>query len=179
MGLLQQLEQEARNLKPRKTGGKFTAVTQTTGTESLIKLFPVEMKNKVLRKAVRQTGRLVQKQTKANLQPHQSEITGTSKGWTKEVRERRSDRQMNLADSIAVKVKTYDDSVASFTGPRWPWGNHGYLLEFGWLMQFWGRESGQFYNGRARGYMRRATGSTLSQQKQTFIQTVKKEWTKI
>ena len=180
MGRVRRAETEAQRLKrqraPKRVKGN-TLVTATKETEKLLKMFPEDMREKVLKQAVRAAGGAVRNKARANIAGHRSEKTGTADKQSKEVRERRAGRPMGLWKSITVVVKTYKNAVVAFVGPRRPWGNHGNLIEYGATVRLWGSDRTVYLPPRP--FMRDAADTTKAEQKRRALQKLKREWLKI
>lgn len=179
MGLFKQLEAESRRVAARNTrspigqAGPKVRVEVTESTEKLLKALPWELRDKVLRKAVNDGGRVVIRSARNNVAKHRSKNTGTNQLWSKKLKQQRGNRRWDLWQSIGQRVRMYDSAVVAFVGARKPWGSHAHLLEKGGVFPRWGKRA--TYQP-PRPFLRPAGHSTLSAQQQAVVTRVKREW---
>ena len=182
MGLVSTAEGQARKLKnkrPQKRGtvGVSTSVEATKFTDTFLAKFPIELRHKVLRQAIRAAGAPVRTRARQKLAAHRSRITGTRDKWSKATAQRREGLK-DLYDSMYIKLVDYDNDsvVLGMVGPRWSSGRHGHLVEFGGNRVFWGKQTGF---EAPNPFMRPAAEETKSEQRRAMIKKVRTQWQKV
>jgi hypothetical protein len=77
----------------------------------------------------------------------------------------------SLRSSIRTVVREYRGAVVVFTGPKWPEGAHGHLVEFGHLQTL---KDGTVIQVPPRPWLRPAVEATLSAQKSVILDGLQK-----
>jgi len=77
----------------------------------------------------------------------------------------------SLRSSIRTVVREYRGAVVVFTGPKWPEGAHGHLVEFGHLQTL---KDGTVIQVPPNPWLRPAVEATLSQQKAVILDGLQK-----
>lgn len=177
MGMLAKADIQSRRLGSRAPRGSGRSVSVrvevTEDTLKLLEQLPWQIREKVLKSAVRDAGRVVVNAARAKLRAHRSSRTGTQTLWSKKLREKRASRRWDLYQSIGQRVQVYERTVVAFIGARWPWGAHAHLLERGGVFRRWGKTS--TYQP-PRPFLRPAVNETRPQQNLAMISRVKREW---
>ena len=148
--------------------------------------FPREMHYEVVRKAgraaaivVRETANTMLAIDSAPRGPNQGQYPGDSKEtgtYEHKSIEQRGERdgRASMVDKVGIKPKATDRGYLHMIGPRRPWGNQAWVLEFGGVIQLWGRD--QFYHLMPRPFMEHAGENTKAVQSSEFIKKMKEEW---
>ena len=193
MGLVTKAATDAarnKNLKPpkvrRAVGANYAA---TKSTDTLLGKFPIEMREKVLKQAVRAASRQVANKTKKELnktgpktggKPNptigRSIKTGTAKKWSRKVLMKRAGNKWDMYQATGVKVKAYRNSVLGMTGFRNRMGSQAWILEHGATIKLWGKGS---YRLRGRSFLGKAGRDTLPKQRAAMINKIRTQWKKI
>jgi HK97 gp10 family phage protein len=151
-------------------GGKVRIEITESGrqeTDKLLANMPLELREKQLKGAIRAAAKVFIKKAKALAPPP---------GYVGDKPDK-----MSLRDSIAVKVKAYQTTVAGFVGPRRPYGNHAHLIEFGFDQHYVTLGTTGIKKKRKtpnaipkKPFMRPAAISTLKDQEQAFVNHLRK-----
>lgn len=167
----------ARRRRQRGRGrGVHVEITRSETTQAALLKFPIELRKKVLTKAVRASGAPVRSAARSHLKRHRSKDTGTRDKWSNKTKQARSYRKQDLYQSIAIKVKTYGSKVVAIIGARRPDGAHAHLLEYGGRRIMWG---GNEYTAEPQPFLRPAADETKPQQRAAMIRKISKEWDKL
>jgi len=138
-----------------------------------------EMRHKVLARALRESGKLVQAAAVPRIS--RSEVTGSSKKQSKKQQARDAARKP-LAESIDIKVKKYDDGLrfVALVGPRKDSSikgsvAHAHLLELGHKAHYWSKTPATRDTFvRAKRWLAPAVDTTMSQQLETVRTTLER-----
>ena len=132
-------------------------ITAPKNTEALLKRMPIELRGKQLKAATRKAGAVVavaaRKRWRQTLPA--AGYPGDKPGKTP------------LIKTISTVTREKGSMVASFTGPRWPEGAHGHLVEFGFIHVGGVRVE-------PKPALRPAGKETEQKQRHTMIDTLKK-----
>ena len=79
-----------------------------------------------------------------------------------------------MVDKVGIKPKSLKNGYLHMVGPRRPWGNQAWILEWGGVIELWG--TGTYYHLRPRPFMEPAGKNTKKQQGREYVQKMKQEW---
>ena len=123
--------------------------------ESFLKKLPLLVRQKAVKASIRKGANVVR--TKARrLAPRGGPREGAKAG------------KPHLRDTIKTIVREYQNRTMAFVGPSWPSGNHGHLVEFGFIHQPDGKAVAP------QPFLRPAADSTRTQQKDAIEKELKK-----
>lgn len=126
------------------------AATETGNLEGLLAELPIMMRDKAAKKAVRKANAVVVKEAK-NRCPVGGPRVGRKAG------------KPHLRDTIKGVVRDYGEKTVGVTGPTWPDGAHGHLVEFG------------TEHSAPQPFLRPAADETKKQQEDAITQTLRDE----
>lgn len=174
MGVMKRLQQEAKRVSRRtaSVGKDRDVIIKSTDINRLLPLIAPELRNNAIRNATRAAARVVKKE--AQQTAPRSSLTGTRDKLSRKQQAKRilhGETTDNLARSITIKTKTYDEVVLTMVGPRLPEGWYGYWVEYGHNAVFWGKDSGRRIEPKP--FLRPAADSTLYMQKRILEAWVK------
>lgn len=188
MGLVSNAQNASRRMKNRPA--VKTGAAATKETDNFLAKFPIEMREKILKQAVRAASRAVATEARKNLNrvgppgdgaknAHvgRSKKTRTREGWSKKIRDKRSGNK-DMYEGMAVKVKQYRGGrvILGMTGPRSGTGNQSWILEHGGTIKLWGKGT---YRLPPRPFLRPAATNTMPQQRKAMEDKMRKEWKKL
>lgn len=105
--------------------------------DALLTQIPFELRNKVVTRAIRESGKVYQSYLAAELESKlNSMMTGTRDKQSKSVRESRPDR--HLYETVIVKSAAYGSTEIGVVGPDWPAGNLVNLWVSSYQQPLWG-----------------------------------------
>ena len=135
-------------------------ISDTKETDRLLSKMPIELRNNILRRAIRSAGGAVVTEMKR---------TSPQPGYPGD-----DPNETPLKETFAVKVITYSSGVVMgiVGSDRKKGGRHLHLVEFGHAMVLWGKRTSGFVEGKP--FFRRASDSTLNIQKSRIIETLRR-----
>ncbi len=152
----------------------------------LLQRFPFEMQYNIIRKCgraaaivVRETANTILDLASSPHGPNQGAIpgnsmeTGTFHKKSYEQQEARAGRK-SMVDKVGIKPKKIKSGYLHMIGPRRPWGNQAWILEWGGVIQLWGTD--RYYHLRPRPFMAPAGNNTKQQQGKEYLTKMKQEW---
>lgn len=152
----------------------------------LLQMFPFEMQKNIVRKCGRAAAIVVREVANTMLDmgsaphgpdqgkyPGNSMMTGTFDKKSYEQQEARSGRP-SMVDKVGIKEKMIRKGYLHMVGPRRPWGNQAWILEWGGVINLWG--TGRYYHLRPRPFMGPAGNNTKGIQKRQYLEKMKQEW---
>ena len=158
-------------------------------TQRILAQLPLDMRERALRKANREAGKVAEKAVRDVLKsggrreagqgtfPANSKKTGTYKKKSKEQQAAR-DLRKSLVQSIRQKTvpkrSTGTGALLTMVGPKRPEGSAAWILEFGGVIQLWG--TGVFYRLKPRPFLGPATSATRTLQKNAYMRVMKEFW---
>ena len=175
MGVLKRLASDSKRVRSgrrERVVGNSSVHVEITDIEDLLLQLPNAVREKAVREANKEAGRLVRNEMRSRAP--QSKKTGTASKLSRAKKERADARRFNLSKSIWSKTKIYGTTVLTMVGPRRPDGNHAHLIEFGHQAVYWGRQSSDFVEPRP--FMRESIDATRGQQRAAIIKKMKKRF---
>lgn len=152
----------------------------------LLQKFPDEMQTNIVRKCGRAAAIVVRETANTMLDiggaprgpdagafPGNSMETGTfykKSEWQQDARAGRK----SMVDKVGIKEKRINNGYLHMVGPRRPWGNQAWILEWGGVIELWG--TGMYYHLRPRPFMMPAGNNTKGVQKKEYLEKMKQEW---
>ena len=106
--------------------------------DSFLAKLPFELRNKVVVKAIRETGKIYQLYLTAELEAKlNSEMTGTREKQSQKTKAERP--ETHLFQTVIVKVGAYSSLEIGVVGPAWPSGNIVNLYVTPHVQPLWGK----------------------------------------
>lgn len=152
----------------------------------LLQRFPFEMQKSIVRKCGRAAAIVVRETANSMLDigsaphgpdqgqwPGNSKETGTFYRKSQEQQDARDGRP-SMVDKVGIKEKGYTNRHLHMVGPRRPWGNQAWILEWGGVIELWG--TGTYYHLMPRPFMEPAGNNTKQQQGREYVNKMKLEW---
>ena len=152
----------------------------------ILERFPHEMKTKVVRSTGRAAAIGVRTAARALVEagsfpreagegrfPGNSMETETYWKKSRKQQDRRAG-EPSLVGKISIKEQRINNGYLHMTGPERPWGNFAEVLEYGGVINLWGKD--RFYKLRPRPFMEPAGPGTQWAQKQAYLKKMKQEW---
>ncbi len=152
----------------------------------LLQRFPFEMQKSVIRKSGRAAAIIVRETANSMLDiasaphgpdegqwPGNSMETGTFYKKSYEQQNARASGK-SMVDKVGIKEKGFPNGYLHMVGPRRPWGNQAWILEWGGVIQLWG--SDRYYHLIPRPFMQPAGQNTRAQQGKAYVAKMKEEW---
>lgn len=170
--------------------GKFVAVGVHKDSFDeglrLLQRFPFEMQKSIVRKCGRAAAIVVRETANSMLYlgsaqhgpdegqyPGNSIDTGTFYRKSLTQQDERAGRA-SMVDKVGIKEKSYNNKHLHMVGPRRPWGNQAWILEWGGVIELWG--TGTYYHLMPRPFMEPAGNNTKQQQSRSYVDKMKLEW---
>lgn len=141
-------------------------ITETGNTDNLLAKMPIEFREKQLKSALKKGANVVASATRRN---------APKPGYPFDDPEKKP-----LKNTISTVTRQYGPKVMTITGPRWPDGAHGRLIEFGFLQKTVRLPNGVIVRRKTplrvvpNPFMRRAADTTKSQQESAIVGSLRK-----
>ena len=152
----------------------------------LLQRFPFEMQLNIIRKCGRAAAIVVRETANTMLDisssargpdegiwPGNSKMTRTFDKKSHEQQDARNGRP-SMVDKVGIKPKGFKNGYLHMIGPRRPWGNQAWILEWGGVINLWG--SDLYYHLRPRPFMAPAGNNTKAEQGKAYVGKMKEEW---
>lgn len=152
----------------------------------VLQRFPFEMQRMVIRKAgraaaivVRETANTMLELSSSPRGPDEGKFPGNSietKTFERKSKEQQDARmgRPSMVDKVGIKPMALRNGYLHMVGPRRPWGNQAWILEWGGVIELWG--TGTYYHLRPRPFMEPAGQNTVRQQGKEYVDKMKTEW---
>ncbi len=176
MGILSDADAKAKQFGNRKAAASGVS-DMSQVTDQVLDRLPIELREKVLKQAMRAGGRVIATQYRKEIKPHRSRQTGSRDSWSNEVERERASWHRDLYMSTSVVVKIYETTVVAHIGPRLPEGAHGYLVEMGTTIETWG--TGPKVTLPPGGQMRRAGRQAHPRAVGAVVKKIKDNWGRV
>lgn len=149
-------------------------IVETGKADELLGKLPLELRGKVLVKAIRKAGNIVAKEARKRI---------PKPGYAGDKPDK-----VPLLKTVKVAVRTYSSSTRGYIGPQYPEGAHSHLVEYGHRVVLpEGREPRQRKDGeepakvfvQGKPFLRPAADITEAQQQRAIISTLQDEVEKL